>query len=149
MAKVVFSNADVKYRLQHKKEIRELIKEVFNQERQGLNTLGYIFCSDFFLLDINKQFLQHDFYTDIITFELSDNPSETKGEIYISVDRVKDNSKELGVPENEEMLRVVLHGALHLCGYKDKKKSEITIMRAKENHYLRLFGKDFISHEKT
>lgn len=147
MAKVVFLNADTKYRLQHKKEIIQLIKNVFEHEGQGLNNLTYIFCSDPYLLNINKQFLQHDFYTDIITFDLSDKEVETNGEIYISIDRVNDNAKELHLPEEEEMLRVIIHGALHLCGYKDKKKSEITIMREKEDFYLRLFVKDFNSHE--
>ena len=147
MAKVVFLNADTKYRLQHKKEIIQLIKNVFDQEGKSLNTLAYIFCSDTYLLNINTQFLQHDFYTDIITFDLSDKAGETTGEIYISIDRVNDNAKELHLPEEEEMLRVIIHGALHLCGYKDKKKSEITIMREKEDFYLRLFVKDFNSHE--
>ena len=92
-------------------------------------------------MKINKDFLQHDYYTDIITFELSEIPGVVNGEIYISLDRVKDNSIQIGTNYQSELLRVIFHGALHLCGYKDKKKSEILLMREKEDQYLSLFGK--------
>ena len=148
MGKVAFYNADSKYRLQKKKETILLIKNVFNIEGRILNSVHYIFCTDTYLLHINKEFLQHDFYTDIVTFDLSNSPNETIGEIYISKDRVIDNAKMLKIPKHQEMLRVIIHGALHLCGYKDKKKSEITQMREKEDYFLRLFENDFISHIK-
>lgn len=148
MGKVSFSNADTKYRLPQKKEIIQLIKNVFKIEERGLNSLHYIFCTDSYLLNINKEFLHHDFYTDIVTFDLSNSPKETIGEIYISKDRVSDNAKTLNIPDQQEMLRVIIHGALHLCGYKDKKKSEITLMREKEDYFLRLFENDFIFHDK-
>ena len=148
MGKVTFSNADTKYRLPQKKEIIQLIKNVFKIEECVLNSLHYIFCTDSYLLNINKEFLHHDFYTDIVTFDLSNSPKETIGEIYISKDRVSDNAKTLNIPDQQEMLRVIIHGALHLCGYKDKKKSEITLMREKEDYFLRLFENDFIFHDK-
>ena len=148
MGKVAFYNADSKYRLQKKKETILLIKNVFNIEGRILNSVHYIFCTDTYLLHINKEFLQHDFYTDIVTFDLSNSPNETIGEIYISKDRVIDNAKMLKIPKHQEMLRVIIHGALHLCGYKDKKKSEITQMREKEDYFLRLFENDFISYNK-
>lgn len=148
MGKVSFSNADTKYRLPQKKEIIQLIKNVFKIEERGLNSLYYIFCTDTYLLNINKEFLHHDFYTDIVTFDLSNSPKETIGEIYISIDRVSDNAKTLNITEQQELLRVIIHGALHLCGYKDKKKSEITLMREKEDYFLRLFENDFIFHDK-
>lgn len=148
MGKVSFSNADIKYRLPQKKEIIQLIKNVFKIEERGLNSLYYIFCTDSYLLNINKEFLHHDFYTDIVTFDLSNSPKETIGEIYISIDRVSDNAKTLNITEQQELLRVIIHGALHLCGYKDKKKSEITLMREKEDYFLRLFENDFIFHDK-
>ncbi len=148
MGKVSFSNADIKYRLPQKKEIIQLIKNVFKIEERGLNSLYYIFCTDTYLLNINKEFLHHDFYTDIVTFDLSNSPKETIGEIYISIDRVSDNAKTLNITEQQELLRVIIHGALHLCGYKDKKKSEITLMREKEDYFLRLFENDFIFHDK-
>ena len=147
MGKVKFSNADTNYRVRGKKEITHLIKELFHQENQGLDSIIYIICTDGYLLNINKQFLQHDFYTDIISFDLSDISDKTKGEIYISIERVKDNANTLNIDEQTELLRVFIHGALHLCGYKDKRKSEITIMREKEDYYLRLFGKQFDSHD--
>jgi rRNA maturation RNase YbeY len=90
---------------------------------------------------MNRDFLQHDYYTDIITFGLSEKNQPIEAEIYISIDRVKDNALSLGVAYKEEMLRVIFHGALHLCGYKDKTKSEISAMRAKEDQYLQLFAK--------
>ncbi len=148
MGKVSFSNADIKYRLPQKKEIIQLIKNVFKIEECVLNSLHYIFCTDSYLLNINKEFLHHDFYTDIVTFDLSNSPKETIGEIYISIDRVSDNAKTLNITEQQELLRVIIHGALHLCGYKDKKKSEITLMREKEDYFLRLFENDFIFHDK-
>ncbi len=148
MGKVNFSNADTNYRVRDKKKITHLIKELFNIESQGLKSINYIICTDEYLLDINKQFLHHDFYTDIITFDLSDILDQTMGEIYISIDRVKDNATTLNVEEQIELLRVIIHGALHLCGYRDKRKSEITIMREKEDYYLSLFGKHFDSHDQ-
>jgi rRNA maturation RNase YbeY len=105
----------------------------------SLTSLQYVFCSDPYLLQINKDFLQHDFYTDIITFELSADPlgSGVEGEIYISIDRVRENAQELGVPIQQELLRVIFHGALHLCGFKDKTSAQEKQMRAKEEEYLR------------
>jgi len=123
-----------------KKRIKRFIIELFFLEGKGLNRIDYIFCSDHFLLEINRSFLKHDYYTDIITFELGDTDLTT-GEIYISVERVKENAAVHGCSFKEELLRVIFHGALHLCGYMDKKKSEITIMRQKEEEYLRLFEK--------
>ena len=101
--------------------------------------MSYIFCSDTYLLQINKKFLKHDFYTDIITFDLSVSTSKIDGEIYISVDRVIDNSKKAEVVLNEELHRVILHGALHLCGYKDKRQAEILKMRLSEDFYLKQY----------
>lgn len=88
------------------------------------------------LLEINKQYLKHDFYTDIITFELSPKNHPIEGEIYVSIDRVKDNALSLGEAQYAELHRVIFHGALHLCGYKDKDKKEIQEMRKGEAKYL-------------
>ena len=93
------------------------------------------------LLKINQDFLQHNYYTDIITFGLQEPGQPIEAEIYISIDRVKDNAIQHGVGYENEMMRVLFHGALHLCGYKDKKKSEIQEMRAKEDQYLRMIAK--------
>ena len=119
------------------------IEQLFIKERVVLDSLSYVFCSDEYLLKINREFLNHDFYTDIITFDLSEKRVGVIGEIYISLDRVKENAAGLGISFSEELLRVLFHGALHLCGYRDKKKAEIMEMRKKEEQYLRLYKKQF------
>lgn len=139
MVNVRFNYADVQpISLKRKKAVKEFIKEIFRLEGKALKEMNYIFCSDEYLLEINKSYLQHDYFTDIITFDLSEG-DETIGEVYISVDRVKENALTHQATFSSELLRVIFHGALHLVGYKDKKKSEITIMREKEDYYLLLF----------
>ena len=121
--------------------LKNNIASLLKKEGVKSSHIQYIFCSDEYLLDINKQFLQHDYYTDIITFDLSDNASILlEGEIYISIDRVKDNAKSQQTDWKEELKRVLYHGVLHLCGYKDKTPKDEKQMRAKEDEYLKLFG---------
>jgi len=100
--------------------------------------VSFIFCDDEYLLDINKRFLNHDYYTDIISFD-NTMGTEINGDIFISIERVKDNASEFSVTFVEELHRVIIHGVLHFCGYKDKSDSEEKEMRAKENEKLRLF----------
>jgi rRNA maturation RNase YbeY len=122
MALIQFFNADVGFTLKHKRKLKALLLEVFVLEGKKLGALDYVFCSDDYLHKLNLSFLEHDSFTDIITFDLSERRVRAiKGEIYISVDRVKENANTLQVKIDEELCRVVLHGALHLCGYKDKK----------------------------
>lgn len=141
MSMVNFQYADRQLSLRDKNKIKSQVALLFKKERVGLSGLNYVFCSDEYLLDINKRFLQHDYYTDIITFGLSEKGKPVEAEIYISVDRVQDNARELGISFREEMLRVIFHGALHLCGYRDKTKAEVLLMRVKENSYLRMYEK--------
>lgn len=136
MNKISFRYADRRLNIRQKTTIRTFIETLFKKEKQVLEGINYVFCSDEYLLEINRSFLQHDYYTDIITFGLSAPGQPVEAEIYISVDRVKDNARTLGVSFNEEMLRVIFHGALHLCGYRDKKKADIALMRKKEDQYL-------------
>ena len=138
MYSVSFATADATAPFRHKTHLRLFIAEIFRLEKKPLDHLQYVFCTDDYLVGINNQFLQHDDYTDIITFDLSDSEATT-GEIYISIDRVKENAIVHQTPFQQEIQRVIFHGALHLCGYKDKKKSEIITMRYKEEVYLRLF----------
>jgi probable rRNA maturation factor len=138
---VNFSYADVRFAFSNKNLIKQTILAIFEQESKPLQSLQFIFCSDEYLLNMNKQFLEHDFYTDIITFDLSEG-DETIGEIYISIDRVVDNAIKLELPWDAELHRVIFHGALHLCGYKDKTKREISTMRDQEEYYLRLIGEE-------
>lgn len=136
---VSFFYADRTLSIRNKLALKRFVKEVFLKEKKKLNKVHYIFCSDDYLLGINQQYLNHNDYTDIITFDLSEKSTEIIGEIYISLDRVRDNAQKLGLPYAEELIRVIVHGVLHLCGYKDKRKSEIIIMRNKEANYIRLF----------
>ena len=109
---------------------------MFASEGIGLDSINFIFSSDKAVYAINKRFLGHDFFTDIVTFSLSANGAPVVADVYISVDRVRDNAMRHGEPFQRELHRVIFHGALHLCGYKDKSKSQIREMRRKEDHYL-------------
>ncbi len=141
MQKINFYFLDRSPDLKDRARLKRFIENLFILENKKLSKLSCIFCSDKHLLGINNDFLKHDFYTDVITFDLSSAKMETEGEIYISVDRVKDNAKNEGVSFTEELHRVIFHGILHLCGYKDKKKKEALIMRTIEDKYLKLYFK--------
>ena len=141
MSTISFRSADRSLQMSNKTIAKEVIEKLFINEKGQLGSLTYIFCSDDFLLQMNRQYLKHDFYTDIITFGLSEPGEPIEAEVYISIDRVKENAKQRRLSFQNELCRVLFHGALHLCGYKDKKKSEIILMRAKEDQYLRLFEK--------
>lgn len=134
-SKVYFFYQGVKPELQDRTKLKKFIELVFKKEGKRLLSINYIFCTDKALLEINKQFLKHDFYTDIITFDLSES-TEVTAEIYISVDRVSENAKNLDVTFKSELHRVIFHGALHLCGYGDKTKNQKSEMREKEESYL-------------
>ena len=127
--------------LKQRRRLKLLIHQLFINEGKSIQSLNIIFCSDEYLLEINNKHLQHNYYTDIITFDLSD-PTSTQitGELYISVNRVKDNSFSHHTKFSTELLRVIFHGALHLCGFKDKKTKDIKVMRQKEDEYLNLFN---------
>ena len=139
MGIVSFRSADRSLTLSGRTGLKGFIRTLFIKEKCSFNSITYVFCSDEFLLQINRDFLQHDFYTDIITFPLSEKGEPIEAEIYVSTDRVKENAVVHGKTYKNEMYRVLFHGALHLCGYKDKKKSEILLMRKKEEQYLYLF----------
>jgi len=123
-AKVSFNYADRKLPLNEKRFIKKFIEDIFLKEKKKLEYLKYVFCSDDYLLKINVQFLHHNFYTDIISFNLSNSEKAVNGEIYISIDRAKENYHKYKTSLHEEFLRVIFHGALHLCGYKDKSTSD-------------------------
>jgi probable rRNA maturation factor len=116
--------------------LKVFIDSIFKKERRKLESLTYIFCSDDYLLEINKSHLRHNYYTDIITFDLSETTEAITGEIYISADRVRDNASTLKVSIKEELHRVIFHGALHLCGYKDKTPKDAKEMREAEERCL-------------
>jgi len=125
-----------KISLKDRQILKSTLTALFKKEGKKLAELQYIFCSDNRLLEINREFLQHDFYTDIITFPLSAPDQPITAEIYISVDRVRENARQFGNTGNQELLRVIFHGALHLCGYGDKTPREEMKMRQMEEKYL-------------
>lgn len=116
---------------------------MFRKEQKKLGQLNYVFCSDQSLLQMNREYLNHDFYTDIISFDLSGSTDKISGEIYISLDRVKENAQLFKAPVVEELHRVIFHGALHLCGYGDKSEAEQRTMRKKEDFYLKSYFERF------
>lgn len=133
-----FFSDDIKFVLPNKIIVRKWISEVFRQEKKELVCLNYVFCSDACLLELNIKFLNHNSYTDIITFDNSEKSNHIISDVFISVERVRDNSKTFNTPFIEEIHRVMIHGLLHLFGYNDKNRREIETMRKKEDYYLSL-----------
>jgi probable rRNA maturation factor len=131
-----FNYADRKLNGVNKTSLKQMVITIFLQEQVQYNSIDYIFCSDEYLLQINHSALNHDYYTDIITFPLSAKGRPVDAEIYISIDRVKENAITHSTTFKQEIARVIAHGALHLCGYKDKNKKDIEIMREKEGFYI-------------
>jgi len=123
--------------LRHRAKLKKFIEAIFRKQGKRLKYLNYIFCTDAQILAINKQYLKHDYYTDIMTFELSQKEMPIEGEVYISIDRVKDNAILLDETFYMELHRVIFHGTLHLCGYRDKSKKEIKEMREMEAKCLK------------
>lgn len=134
--KIHFFSHDIRLPLKNTANLKLFIESIFKDERQNLESVNYVFCSDKAVLEINRKYLEHDFYTDVITFDLSQNNKATLGEVYISIERVRDNAKQLGLSIKSELHRVLFHAALHLCGYNDKKKKDKEIMRKRENDLL-------------
>jgi probable rRNA maturation factor len=133
---VNFFVEDLTYTLKNKTIIRNWIKGVIEAEGYQLNELSFILCSDDYLLGMNQQYLNHDTYTDVITFDNSEELKTVLGDIFISLDRVKENALTLNVTLATELCRVMIHGTLHLLGYKDKSKAAKTLMTSKEDFYL-------------
>ena len=127
--------------LNERTRLKPFIASVFKKEKKKLGNIQYIFCSDDYLLEMNREHLQHDYYTDIITFGLSGPGEPIEAEVYVSVDRVRDNAHQFGTTVREELHRVIFHGALHLCGYKDKTQKDQGVMRKMEDKYLGLYFK--------
>ena len=136
---IQFYFTDTTVSLLERKRLKLFMKSIFDKKERQLNSLTIIFCSDEYLLGINNQFLQHDYYTDIITFNLSEDVKIIEGEIYISVDRVKDNAITNNVTVKQELHRVIFHGVLHLCGYLDKSAKAKKEMTLQENYSLEIY----------
>jgi len=131
-----FFQQEISFTLKDKTAVRKWINKTISAEKHTLAELNFIFCSDNYLLEINKQYLNHDTFTDIITFDNSEKDGVIFGDIFISIDRIKENAKTFNVALNDELHRVIIHGTLHLLGYPDKKKEEKALMTKKEDFYL-------------
>lgn len=136
MAKIIFFTEDITYTLKNKTIIKKWIESTIVEEGYQLEELNFILCSDEYLLHINQDFLQHDDYTDVITFDNSEELKTIVGDIFISLDRIKENALSFKSTTVNELCRVIIHGTLHLLGYKDKTKAAKTEMTAKEDYYL-------------
>jgi probable rRNA maturation factor len=140
MPSVNFFEEGITYKLKHKTALRQWISQTIQAEGFKLKELTYIFCSDDYLLQINQQYLNHDTYTDIITFDNSDIETVIVGDIFISIDRIRENAAKFNITETDELHRVIIHGALHLLGYKDKTPAAKQKMTQKEDFYLNKRG---------
>jgi len=137
---IFFTAHDVDFTPGNPEQLIQWIHDTIESEGFGLNRLDFVFCSDAFLLEINRTHLDHDYFTDIITFPLNEDP--LMAEIYISTERVKENAEGLNIPFEEELHRVMIHGVLHLCGYDDHEEEDIRVIRKKEEDYLAILAKE-------
>ena len=135
---IQFFSEDTTFTLRSKTILRTWIQQIINKEKYKLQSLNYIFCSDEYLLSMNEEYLNHDTYTDILTFDNSSLPNEVEGDIFISIDRIKDNANKMNLSFEQELHRVVIHGVLHLMDYKDRTAQEKSTMREKEDACLSL-----------
>jgi rRNA maturation RNase YbeY len=131
-----FFAENISFNLKHKRKIKYWITDAVNNENKIIGEINFIFCSDGYLLDINKKYLKHNYFTDVITFDFCEK-NKISGDIFISIDSVCSNSMKYKQSFANELYRVMIHGILHLCSYGDSKKSEIAVMRSKENIYLK------------
>lgn len=138
MSSILFHSEEVDFSPDKPYDIVDWILHVLSLSNKKVNELNIIFCSDEYLLGINRQYLEHDYYTDIVTFDNAEKSGEIEGDIFISIERVQENATELGVSFTDELHRVIIHGVLHLVGYSDKTEAEQSEMRKIEDHYLAL-----------
>ncbi len=139
MGTIRFFTEDISHKLVSQTKMKQWIKSIVEAEGFTLGTVSYVLCSDEYLLQMNKQYLDHDYYTDILTFDNSESDTEIEGDIFISLERVKENAVSESASPEEELRRVLAHGILHLCGYDDHTAGEKEEMRKKEDYYLTLF----------
>ena len=135
-SKVNFFFDAVAFNLKNRKKLKRFINYIFKTEKADLRSINYIFSTDNSLYKINRKYLNHNSLTDIITFDLSEKNQPIEADVYISIDRVKENALDLQTSFNKELHRVIFHGSLHLCGFKDKSMTQKQIMRNKEDYYL-------------
>ena len=137
MSKISFYDLGISSKLIAKRKLIKFLHQIFKEENTSVEKADIIFCTDKYLLSLNRNFLAHNFYTDTLTFPLSNKHKPVIGEIYISVDRVRYNSKVFGHPFQNELVRVIIHSVLHLCGYQDKPLEKSKKMILKQEEYLK------------
>lgn len=137
---ILFFEEDVRFPLKEKNKYKNWLKKIAANQNRKIKDLNYIFCSDEYLYQINVDYLNHNTYTDIITFDNSETDKYIEGDIFISIDRVKENAEKENAGFEKELLRVMSHGLLHLMGYKDKNKEDQLLMREMENQSIILFS---------
>jgi probable rRNA maturation factor len=137
-----FFYEETEFKIEYPRKTAKWINEAIKREKKSLQNISYIFCSGLYLLRLNQEFLRHNTLTDIITFDHSEGKS-ISGELYISIDRVKENATKFNSQFRDELLRVMIHGVLHLVGYGDKNPKDISTMRKKEEAYLSLWKNMF------
>ena len=135
---ITYSSENIKMPSFKKREVTKWIRNVANSYGKKVGEIGYLFCDDEKILEVNREYLQHDYYTDIITFDYDDG-NTINGDLVISLDTVRTNAEQFGKAYEEELLRVIIHGILHLCGINDKGPGEREIMEAAENKALEMF----------
>jgi len=131
-------NYETRFGLKNENNYSDWLNRIINSESFDTGELSFVFCDDAYLLELNKKYLNHDTLTDIITFDYTEGIN-VSGDIFISVERVKENANDFGCPVKEELLRVMAHGVLHLLGYNDKSSGEVEVMRQKEEEKIKLF----------
>lgn len=139
---ISFSSNEIKFRLKNKAQVCKWLELLILQSGFASRSISIVFCSDAFLLEMNRSYLSHDYFTDIITFDYSDK-QQLSGELFISIDRVKENANDRKLQFEDELLRVIAHGVLHLMGFKDKSKKDLINMRKAEDSALQLFKSTF------
>jgi probable rRNA maturation factor len=140
MAAIRFFSEETDFKLPHPRKTSTWIKSALTKEKKTLGDLNFIFCTDEYLLQINVEYLDHHTYTDIITFDSSETPGTIEGDIFISIERIRENADKFSRPFDEELHRVIIHGVLHLIGYGDKTKTAKAKMTKKEDTYLAVRG---------
>lgn len=144
---ILFFEEDIKFSLPEKNKNKKWLREIASIEGYKLGDLNYIFCSDEYLYRINVDYLDHKTFTDIITFDNSEQEKIIEGDIFVSIERIMENSIKEKVPFEKELKRIMAHGLLHLMGYKDKKEADRKHMREMENQAMALFGTINVSRE--
>lgn len=138
MPGISFHVIDTAFKLPQQQLLRRWLRDVIVNENFTLFTLSFIFCSDSYLIQVNRQYLQHDYFTDVITFSYNPGSNQIEGDIFVSIERVRENAIHLAIPFFNELHRVMLHGVLHLTGYNDSTSAQILQIREKEDYYLSL-----------